>query len=148
MQHYASEGARVLALAYKQLDNLMTPSELRHLPRDSAESQLTFAGAADVQIVLCVVLGEEPQPAHLPRDPAESQLTFAGEAAVFTARVVGWTGTASVTCPATRGGEQANSFGRACCPATTVLHMCGLNGCSRLFCLRSRAALSRDRFAP
>lgn len=38
----------MLALAYKQLDNLMTPSELRHLPRDSAESQLTFAGGQGV----------------------------------------------------------------------------------------------------
>lgn len=38
----------MLALAYKQLDNLMTPSELRHLPRDSAESQLTFAGGRGV----------------------------------------------------------------------------------------------------
>lgn len=45
-QKYASEGARVLALAYRQLDSLMTPSELRHLPRDAAESQLTFAGGS------------------------------------------------------------------------------------------------------
>lgn len=46
MQHYASEGARVLALAYKQLPGEMTPSELRHLPRDHAESGLLFAGFA------------------------------------------------------------------------------------------------------
>lgn len=44
LQKYASEGARVLAMGYRQLDSLMTPSELRHLPRDAAESQLTFAG--------------------------------------------------------------------------------------------------------
>lgn len=45
-KHYASEGARVLALAYKQLPGEMTPSELRHLPRDHAESGLLFAGFA------------------------------------------------------------------------------------------------------
>ena len=44
MQRYASEGARVLAMAYKQLPDSMTPSELRHLPRGEAESGLRFAG--------------------------------------------------------------------------------------------------------
>ncbi len=34
----------MLALAYKQLPAEMTPSELRHLPRDHAESELQFAG--------------------------------------------------------------------------------------------------------
>jgi cation-transporting ATPase 13A1 len=43
-KRYASEGARVLAMAYKQLPSEMTPSELRHLPRDHAESELVFAG--------------------------------------------------------------------------------------------------------
>ena len=45
-KRYASEGARVLAMGYRQLDSLMTPSELRHLPRDAAEAGLTFAGFA------------------------------------------------------------------------------------------------------
>jgi hypothetical protein len=44
LQRYASEGARVLAMAYKQLPDSMTPSELRHLPRGEAESGLRFAG--------------------------------------------------------------------------------------------------------
>ncbi|KAL4527712.1 hypothetical protein Ndes2437A_g02854 [Nannochloris sp. 'desiccata'] len=43
---YASEGARVLALAYKKLPDEMTPSALRHTPRDEAESNLVFAGFA------------------------------------------------------------------------------------------------------
>ena len=147
MQHYASEGARVLALAYKQLDSLMTPSELRHLPRDSAESKLTFAGAADVQIVLCVVLGEEPQPAPpAPRSGGEpAHIRRRGRCVHCAYCGDGWTGTASCTsCPAARGGEQANSFGRACCPATTVLHMCGLIACSRLLCSMRRAGLPQQ----
>ena len=43
---YASEGARVLALAYKRLPDDLTLSALRHTPRDSAESELKFAGFA------------------------------------------------------------------------------------------------------
>ena len=43
---YAAEGARVLALAYKRLPNDLTPSSLRHMPRDEAESGLDFAGFA------------------------------------------------------------------------------------------------------
>jgi cation-transporting ATPase 13A1 len=43
---YASEGARVLALAYKSLPSDLTPSSLRHLPRDEAESDMVFAGFA------------------------------------------------------------------------------------------------------
>ena len=34
----------MLAMAYKQLPDSMTPSELRHLPRGEAESGLRFAG--------------------------------------------------------------------------------------------------------
>lgn len=45
-KRYAAEGARVLALAYKELPAGMTPSELRHLPRDEAESGLQFAGGS------------------------------------------------------------------------------------------------------
>jgi cation-transporting ATPase 13A1 len=45
-KRYASEGARVLALAYKKLPDDMTPSALRHTPRDEAESNLIFAGFA------------------------------------------------------------------------------------------------------
>ncbi|KAL4532436.1 hypothetical protein Ndes2526B_g08333 [Nannochloris sp. 'desiccata'] len=45
-KRYASEGARVLALAYKKLPDEMTPSALRHTPRDEAESNLDFAGFA------------------------------------------------------------------------------------------------------
>ena len=41
---YASEGARVLALAYKPLSSDLTHSALRHTPRDEAESGLIFAG--------------------------------------------------------------------------------------------------------
>lgn len=78
MQHYASEGARVLALAYKQLDNLMTPSELRHLPRDSAESQLTFAGAAAV-FTVCVLDGHS-QPHQLPRSSGRRAANSFGRA--------------------------------------------------------------------
>ena len=36
----------MLAIACKQLPGEMTPSELRHLPRDAAESGLTFMGFA------------------------------------------------------------------------------------------------------
>lgn len=54
-KRYAAEGARVLALAHKQLPEGMTPSELRHLPRDEAESGLQFAGEAP-----CFGLGRHP----------------------------------------------------------------------------------------
>lgn len=43
---YASEGARVLALAYKSLPADLTPSSLRHMSRDEAESGMIFAGFA------------------------------------------------------------------------------------------------------
>lgn len=45
-KQYASEGARVLALAYKQLSSDLTPSSLRHMSRDEAESDMVFAGFA------------------------------------------------------------------------------------------------------
>jgi manganese-transporting P-type ATPase len=45
-KRYASEGARVLALAFKKLPADMTSSALRHTPRDEAESNLVFAGFA------------------------------------------------------------------------------------------------------
>lgn len=45
-KRYAAEGARVLALAYKRLPDDLTPSALRHTPRDIAESELEFAGFA------------------------------------------------------------------------------------------------------
>jgi cation-transporting ATPase 13A1 len=59
LQRFASEGARVLALAYKQLPGELTPSELRHLPRDEAESGLRFAGFA----VFRSPLKEDSEPA-------------------------------------------------------------------------------------
>lgn len=45
----------MLALAYKQLPAEMTPSELRHLPRDRAESELQFAGACAVHAAACAM---------------------------------------------------------------------------------------------
>lgn len=45
-RHHASHGGRVLALAYKKLPMDTTPSSLRHLGRDQAESELTFGGFA------------------------------------------------------------------------------------------------------
>ncbi len=44
MQRYAAEGARVLAMACKRIEGEVTPSALRHMPRDQAEHGLRFAG--------------------------------------------------------------------------------------------------------
>lgn len=56
---FASEGARVLALAYKELPSDLTPSSLRHTPREEAEANLTFAGFA----VFRSPLKEQSEPA-------------------------------------------------------------------------------------
>lgn len=45
-KRYASEGARVLALAYKPMPSDLTTSSLRHVAREEAESNLIFAGFA------------------------------------------------------------------------------------------------------
>lgn len=66
-KRYASEGARVLAMAYKQLPSEMTPSELRHLPRDHAESELVFAGQ------LVAAYKEDRQPRNSPASASLQQ---------------------------------------------------------------------------
>lgn len=76
-KRYASEGARVLALAYKQLPAEMTPSELRHLPRDSAESGLQFAGFA----VFRSPLKEDSEPAlRMLRESRHQLVMITGDA--------------------------------------------------------------------
>jgi manganese-transporting P-type ATPase len=54
---FAAQGARVLALGCKRLSGEMTPSAMRHLPRDQAESGLEFAGECFLPWVLlpCLV---------------------------------------------------------------------------------------------
>ncbi|KAG1239797.1 hypothetical protein G6F68_018283 [Rhizopus microsporus] len=43
-RHYTRKGSRVLALGYKILDNQLSTSQINDLPRESVESDLTFAG--------------------------------------------------------------------------------------------------------
>lgn len=47
---FASQGARVIALAHKALPADMGPAELRALSRDEVESRLEFVGFAVFQV--------------------------------------------------------------------------------------------------
>ncbi|PSC72522.1 putative manganese-transporting ATPase PDR2 [Micractinium conductrix] len=76
-KHFASEGARVLALAYKQLPSGLTPSELRHMGRDTAESGLTFAGFA----IFRSPLKEDSEPAlRMLRESCHQLVMITGDA--------------------------------------------------------------------
>lgn len=85
-KRYASEGARVLAMAYKQLPSEMTPSELRHLPRDHAESELVFAGFA----VFRSPLKDDSEPAlRMLRESQHQLIMITGDAPLTACHTAG-----------------------------------------------------------
>jgi len=87
-KEYASEGARVLAMAYKQLPEDTTPSSLRHTSRDEAESGLIFGGFA----IFRSPLKEDSEPTLKALREANHQLAMiTGDApltACYTAKAV------------------------------------------------------------
>ena len=62
-KRYAAQGARVLALAARRLPADLPPSGLRHLPREQAESGLSFVG--EWVVWLGGWVGRHGPPAHL-----------------------------------------------------------------------------------
>ncbi|GAB4817890.1 hypothetical protein N2152v2_004936 [Parachlorella kessleri] len=80
-KRYAAEGARVLALAYKRVEGEVTPSVLRHMPRDQAEHGLMFAGFA----VFRSPLKPESAPALLMLRASQHQLVMITGDAPLTA---------------------------------------------------------------
>jgi cation-transporting ATPase 13A1 len=52
-KQFAAQGARVIALAHKQLPAGLSGPELRALPREEAEADMAFVGFAVFQVFVC-----------------------------------------------------------------------------------------------
>ncbi|CAL8460618.1 g147 [Coccomyxa elongata] len=74
---YAAQGGRVIALAYKKLDEKLSPVEISNMPREEIESGLQFAAFAIFQCPL----KEESEPAlRMLKDASHQLVMITGDA--------------------------------------------------------------------
>eukprot|EP00891_Asterochloris_glomerata_P000411 jgi/Astpho2/411/Aster-03461 len=75
-KQFASQGARVIALAYKQLPSHLSTPELRELPREQLESKLQFGGFAVLQ---CPLKPESAPTLEMLRDSSHQLVMITGD---------------------------------------------------------------------
>lgn len=87
-KRYASQGARVIALAYKQLGSSTTASDLRTMPRAEIEKDLSFGGFA---VLRCPLKAESEPALKMLKESSHQLVMITGDApltACYTAAQV------------------------------------------------------------